>query len=411
MDHHNPLQHSSSESLWRLFTIFLRLGTTSFGGPVAHIAYFRATFVERLAWLTPARFAELLALCQFLPGPASSQLGMAIGASRAGIRGAIVAWLGFTLPSALLMLGAGRLFQTHPEWLPGALLHGLKVMTIAIVVQALLGMGRMLCQTRLQIALMLLSTLLALASPGLSGQLAALLCSALTGALFSAKSRGSTPQAIEALNFASLRVALCSLLLFFMLLLLLPLLAQHSRSLALTMLDLFYRAGALVFGGGHVVLPLLQSELVTTGWIDIERFLAGYGLAQALPGPLFTFSAFLGAAMIPGSAGWWLGGLALLAIFLPSFLLVVGTLPLWERLREQPVIRHLLSGLNASVVGLLLAALIDPIGVSAITGVMDLLWAAMGFIVLQRSHLPVWAVVIGGSVLIWLFSSLIQIAQ
>lgn len=373
--------------LWPLFLAFLRLGLTAFGGPVAHLGYFRTEFVERRRWLTGSRYGELVALCQFLPGPASSQVGMAIGYDRAGYLGALVAWLAFTLPSALLMM-LFALGVTHIEGLAASgVLHGLKVVAVAVVAQALLAMGRQHCVGTVRLALMLASCLLVLVLPGSSGQLLAIALGALFGWLW--LDTIATP--ITDTPPLKLRQSLWWLGLFALLLLTLPIVAGHGLPLALA--DAFYRSGALVFGGGHVVLPLLEAQMQSHHWLGSNTFLAGYGAAQAVPGPLFTFAAFLGGAI----DGWRGGLVALLAIFTPALLLVFAILPLWERLRLQSAIQKALGGINAAVVGLLLAALITPVWPTAIGSLGDMLLALVALLMLSRWYLAPWKVVAFGA--------------
>ncbi|WP_448679484.1 chromate efflux transporter [Pseudomonas nicosulfuronedens] len=382
------------DSLWSLFLIFLRLGLTSFGGPVAHLGYFREEFVRRRRWLDESHYADLIALCQFLPGPASSQLGMALGALRAGQWGALVAWAGFTLPSALLMLLVALGLSRHGQWLPTGALHGLMLVSVAVVAHAVWGMAKSLCPDWQRQGLMLLVTALALRWPGEVVQLLVILGAALIGSAWLQPSVASDP--VSTGPSTSRRQGSFYLLLFLALLALLPLAAAAWHSLWLAQFDSFYRVGSLVFGGGHVVLPLLQSAVVEPGWVDAQTFLAGYGAAQALPGPLFTFAAFLGAAISePGGA---LGALlCLVAIFLPSFLLVLGALPFWESLRRQRHLRAALGGVNAAVVGLLLATLIHPIGSESIADLLDIALVALAFLALLSGRLPPWALVLLGA--------------
>lgn len=382
------------DSLWTVFLIFLRLGLTSFGGPVAHLGYFREEFVRRRRWLDESHYADLIALCQFLPGPASSQLGMALGALRAGQWGALAAWVGFTLPSALLMLLVALGLSRHGQWLPAGALHGLMLVSVAVVAHAVWGMAKSLCPDWQRQGLMILVTAVALRWPGVVVQLLVILAAALIGMVWlqSSAASGSGIQGPE----TSRRRGGFYLLLFFVLLAFLPLLAAASQAPWLAQFDAFYRVGSLVFGGGHVVLPLLQSAVVEPGWVDAQSFLAGYGAAQALPGPLFTFAAFLGATMAePGGAAGAL--LCLVAIFLPSFLLVLGALPFWENLRRLRRLRAALAGVNAAVVGLLLAALIHPIGSETISGLLDVTVVALAFGVLLSGRVPPWALVLLGA--------------
>jgi chromate transporter len=382
------------DSLWTVFLIFLRLGLTSFGGPVAHLGYFREEFVRRRRWLDEQHYADLLALCQFLPGPASSQLGMALGALRAGPWGALAAWVGFTLPSALLMLLLALGLTRHGQWLPTGALHGLMLVSVAVVAHAVWGMTKSLCPDWQRQGILLLVTACVLKWPGVAVQLLVILAAALVGMVWLRPSIQDDTPGVE--PSPSRRGGSFYLLLFFVLLALLPLAATALKWPWLMQFDAFYRVGSLVFGGGHVVLPLLQSAVAEPGWVDPETFLAGYGAAQALPGPLFSFAAFLGAAMVePGSVAGAL--LCLVAIFLPSFLLVLGALPYWESLRRQRRLRAALAGVNAAVVGLLLAALIHPIGSETIVGLLDIALVALAFLTLLSGRLPPWALVLLGA--------------
>lgn len=382
---------SERDSLFSVFLAFLTLGCTSFGGPVAHIGYFRTEFVERRRWLSDNEYADLVALCQFLPGPASSQVGMGIGLFRRGLPGSLAAWLGFTLPSAVLMIGfALALTQTGLVYEP-EMFAGLKVVAVAVVAQALWGMGRSLCPERLTATLAVGSALLALTVTGVWGQLSGIALGAAAG-VFWLKARDTATDG----TFAGARATTgwVALMLFAALLTLLPFLSSQFANAYVALMDSFYRVGALVFGGGHVVLPLLQAELVPDGWVSTDVFLAGYGAAQALPGPLFTFAGYLGAAIGAGPEAVVLGLLALVSIFLPGFLLLLAAFPLWGRLRRQPPLRRALSGINAAVVGLLLAALYDPVWTSAISTAGDFALALAAFAALMFWRLPPWLVVI-----------------
>ncbi|WP_298392967.1 chromate efflux transporter [uncultured Azonexus sp.] len=368
------------------FLIFLRLGLTAFGGPVAHLGYFREEFVHRRRWLSDAAYADLVALCQFLPGPASSQVGLALGLQRAGYRGALAAWCGFTLPSAILLILFAIGLVEFGDRLPGGLIAGLKIVAVTVVAQAVWGMAKSLCPDWPRRVLALAAAAFLLALPSAWSQIGVIIVGGLIG--LSLKQSGVTAPG-EAL------AAGVWLLLFFLGLAGLPLLAQAFPGQALAMVDAFYRAGALVFGGGHVVLPLLQAETVAPGWIGSETFLAGYGAAQAVPGPLFTFAAFLGAAGNLAPNGWGGGLLALAAIFLPAFLLLAGALPFWDALRTNNRARAALAGVNAVVVGILLAALYDPVWTSAIHGPLELLLAALAFTALMFGKQAPWRVVAG----------------
>lgn len=394
---------ADDRSLWSVFLIFLRLGLTSFGGPVAHLGYFRAEFVERRRWLGERAYADLVALCQFLPGPASSQVGMALGLARAGYGGAAAAWLGFTMPSAVVLILLANGIAAYRDVLLAAALHGLKVVAVAVVAQAVWGMGRSLCGDVRRASLMALAACLVLWQPTAAMQLTIIAGAALAGCwLFRSTGNG----AHEALPIGiSRRAGGLWLILFFAFLLGLPLLAGILAWPALRLIDIFYRAGSLVFGGGHVVLPLLQAEVVPSGLVSGDAFLAGYGAAQAVPGPLFTFAAFLGASMPAGMGGWHGGLLCLLAIFAPSFLLVAGALPFWERLRGSAVAQSALAGVNAAVVGLLLAALYNPVWTGAIHRPLDFGLALLAFVALVFWKLPPWLVVAACCAGAWLLGT------
>ena len=354
-------------SAFEVLTTFLRLGCTAFGGPIAHLGYFREHLVARRGWLGESSYADLVALCQFLPGPTSSQVGIAIGLSRAGLLGGLAAWIGFTLPSALLMLGFALGLLALGDVAGSGWLHGLKLAAVAVVARAVWSMATTLCPDRWRASLAVAATLVVTAVPGALAQIGAIALSALAGL---ALDRGET-QAAHAgdLNpHVSRRVGAAALIAFTALLAGLPALAHGAGAGALGYADAFYRAGSLVFGGGHVVLPLLQSVVVATGWMNADTFLAGYGAAQALPGPLFSIGAYLGASMDQPPNGVLGGLVGLVAIFLPAFLLVVGILPFWDALRRRARVRAALTGVNAGVVGLLAAALYDPVWTSAVTG-------------------------------------------
>jgi len=401
MTDHTPTDRSP----WAVFLVFLRLGLTSFGGPIAHLGYFRDEFVTRRQWLTEHSYADLVALCQFLPGPASSQVGIALGLSRSGYTGALVAWAGFTLPSAVALILFALGMASYGDAIPSGVLHGLKVVAVAVVAQAVWGMARNLCPDAPRITIMAMATCFVLLVPSAWGQMGVIAMAAVIGLLLFKPQQGAMhdplPIAIRR------RVGLFWLTLFFALLIGLPLLSTLLPNQALSMVDAYYRAGSLVFGGGHVVLPLLQAEVVPTGWVSNESFLAGYGAAQAVPGPLFTFAAFLGASMNQAPSGWLGGLVCLLAIFTPSFLLVVGALPFWERLRRHTRTHAALLGINAAVVGLLLAALYQPVWTSAIHAPQDFGLALVALIALMFWKLPPWLVVVGSGVAGWLLSAVL----
>ena len=382
-----PRQRASA---WTVFRVFLGLGLVSFGGPIAHLGYFRDAFVTRRQWLTDSAYAELVALCQFLPGPASSQVGMAIGLSQAGIRGAVAAWCGFTAPSALLMVALGASFSHWRDVVPLGVLHGLKLLAVVVVTHAVWGMARAFCRTPAAWGLMMGAAALLLIWPSTWMQVGVIVLGALAGLGMPA---GGPPPPLARTGPAGSRRTGIVALSVFVALLVIPWRAAGAGSMP-DVFGLFYRAGSLVFGGGHVVMPLLQEGVVAPGWVTQEVFLAGYGAAQAVPGPMFTFAGYLGAAMEAGRGGWVGGALALVAIFLPSFLLVVGVLPFWQRIAGVPRMRAVLAGINAAVVGLLLAALCGPLRAEAVRGIADLIVVIVGVVALVR-----WRVATGWLVL------------
>ncbi len=377
--------------------MFLRLGLTSFGGPVAHIAYFREALVERRRWLTDKAYADLMALCQFLPGPASSQVGMALGLQRAGWGGLFAAWFAFTMPSVLLMVAFAYGVAWAGDLSDAGWIHGLKAAAVAVVAHAVMGMARTMTPDAPRATIAALAAIIVLLVPSPFVLVAAIAVSGLIGLIWL---RPPQEQPSEADTFplrVPKRVAIPCLVAFFALLAGLPVLAAATGNEAASLADTFYRAGALVFGGGHVVLPLLETETVQTGMLEPDVFLAGYGAAQAVPGPLFTFSGFLGAsaAGIPGAA------LAVLAIFLPGGLLVVGCVSFWERLRSNQTARKALLGFNAGVVGVLAAAFYTPVFTAGIidVGIEALAVAIAAFIALTSWRVPAWAVVLAAGVL------------
>ena len=374
-----------------VFLVALRLGMTSFGGPVAHLGYFREAFVTRRKWLDDRAYSDLVAFCQFLPGPASSQVGMGIGLARGGVAGAIAAWLGFTLPSALALMAFGFGVSTFLADLDQGWLHGLKVVAVAVVAQAVWGMARNLAPDASRFTLAVLAAGAVLAAPTPLVQMGIILAGGLAGLVLLRTE--VNPRHVSLGIKVSKGTAVAALVMFFALLIGLPLFASAYPSQTLALVDSFFRSGALVFGGGHVVLPLLQSEVVPPGWVSNDAFLAGYGAAQAVPGPLFTFAAYLGTVMMPEPNGWLGAAIALLAIFAPSLLLVVGALPFWDALRRLPLVQKALLGVNAAVVGLLLAALYNPVWISAILTPGDFALALAAFTLLVFWKLPPWLVV------------------
>jgi len=390
----SPLDPAPDESAWRVFLIFLRLGLTSFGGPIAHLGYFRLEFVERRRWLTDHEYSDLVALCQLLPGPASSQAGMALGLRRAGWPGLLAAWAGFTLPSAVLMILFALGVTRYQGIVESGWLHGLKIVAVAVVAQAVWAMARSLCPDRTRAATALSAAALTLALPSVIGQIAVIIGGGVLGrwALKIEPAGGHSGCRYP----ISRRTGTLALTLWVLPLALLPVWAAAGGSPMAVLLEGTYRAGALVFGGGHVVLPLLQTAVVQSGTVSTADLLAGYGAAQAVPGPLFTFAAYLGA-MAEGPLGGWAGGFAVLAvIFLPAVLVLVGVLPFWEVLRQRRNLQASIAGINAAVVGILLAALYDPVWTSAIRDRWDVTMAlvAFGLLVVARAP-PVLVVVLG----------------
>lgn len=384
---------------------FLRLGVSSFGGPIAHLGYFRDEFVTRRRWVTDAAYADLVALCQFLPGPASSQVGFALGMLRAGWLGALAAFVAFTLPSAVLMVAIAFGADLAGGPLGAGVISGLKIVAVAIVAQAVWGMARTLAPDRPRAAIAAGAAVVALVAAGSLGQLAAIALGAVAGVLFC---RAGAQAPARPLAFPVSRSAgIACLALFALLLVGMPILAALAPGGAIALFDAFSRAGAFVFGGGHVVLPLLEAGVVQPGWVDADTFLAGYGAAQAMPGPLFTFAGYLGALSSVGPGGVAGAAIALVAIFLPGFLLLTGVMPFWNAWRSRPWAAPVLRGVNAAVVGILAAALYTPVFTSAITGVGAFALALVCFVLLVAWRVPPWAVVLvgaGGGVLLTLLA-------
>lgn len=387
---------SAPASALEVLGVATRLGLTSFGGPVAHLGYFHEEYVVRRRWLDDRSYADLVALCQFLPGPASSQVGIAIGILRRGLLGGLLAWLGFTLPSAALMI----LFAYGLRWTgdvaDAGWLHGLKVAAVAVVALAVWGMARSLAPERERVSIAVAAALAALAWRTAAGQVLIIAIAGLIGWRFLPATEGPPPLHLRVP--IGRRLGIAAWVVFFGLLLVLPLLRGLTAGHALALFDSFYRVGSLVFGGGHVVLPLLQAEVVPPGWVTESDFIAGYGAAQALPGPLFTFSAYLGAVEGPQPNGVVGGTIALVAVFLPSFLLIIGALPLWGVMRGRTAFQSALKGINAAVVGLLLAALYTPVWTSAIQSAADFGLALTAFALLAFWKAPPWLVVIVAAV-------------
>jgi chromate transporter len=384
-----------------VFLVFLRLGLTSFGGPVAHLGFFREAFVVRRRWLGERAYAELVALCQFLPGPASSQVGMALGLRRAGPAGMAAAWLGFTLPSAVLMVAFAAVVSAVADVSGAGWVLGLKAAAVAVVAQAVTGMARTLAPDRRRATILAAAAVAALLAPGPLVQVAVIAASGLVGwawlrddPLDGLEERGAEPPSARVPR----AVAVGALVAWVVLLVGLPLVAAAAGG-GVRLFAVFDGAGSLAFGGGHVVLPLLETQLVPTHLVSHDAFLAGYGAAQAVPGPLFTFAAYLGAIAGVGPGGVAGAAVALVGIFLPGALLVVGALPWWESLRGRSWARRALSGVNAGVVGLLAAAFYDPVVTEGIGSVRALALAVAAFVALTRWSVPPWAVVVASGVL------------
>ncbi|BCL78712.1 chromate transporter [Ktedonobacteria bacterium brp13] len=397
LSNEGKLPPSPQGSFLEVLGTFARLGLTSFGGPIAHLGYFRQEIVVRRKWIDEQNYADLLALCQFLPGPSSSQMGIALGMTRAGLWGGLAAWLGFTLPSAIALtifayVTAGVRGVTQSGWL-----HGLLVVAVAVVAQAVWGMAKTLCVDRLRATIAVLAAIALLLWPIAIVQILILAVGGILGWRFLQKTEVVKTSALPI--SIPRRFAVACWIVFFALIVGLPLLRLVFHNQGLALFDTFFRVGSLVFGGGHVVLPLLQREVVPAGWVTNDQFLSGYAAAQAVPGPLFTFSAYLGAVSHPTPNGWLGALIALVAIFLPSFFFVIGILPFWNHLRSIEAFQAALRGINAAVVGILLAALYQPIWTSAIHTPVDLALGLLAFGMLVIWKLPPWVVVIVSALL------------
>ncbi|MEF7658808.1 chromate transporter [Bacillus thuringiensis] len=384
-------QQSRFKILLEVLLVSIRLGLTSFGGPIAHLGYFHEEYVRKRKWMDEKSYADLVALCQFLPGPASSQVGIGIGVMRAGVLGGILAFIGFTLPSVIALTIFALVLQSlnigDVSWI-----HGLKIVAVVVVAHAILGMAQKLTPDLQRKSIALFALVGTLLWQTAFTQVGVILLSGLVGYLIY-KNHADNDEA--KLSFPiSRKLGVICLSLFFGLLIFLPILREVTSLNWIAMFDSFYRAGSLVFGGGHVVLPLLEREFVPTGWLDEASFLAGYGATQAVPGPLFTFAAYIGAVI----GGWQGGLLATVAIFLPAFLLILGTLPFWDQLRRNPKIKGALMGVNAAVVGILISAFYFPIWTSAILQPVDFAFAAILFSILVYWKLPPWIIVVAGAV-------------
>jgi chromate transporter len=395
------LKHEQNrlKTLLEILLISTRLGLTSFGGPIAHLGYFHEEYVRKRKWLDEKSYADLVALCQFLPGPASSQVGIGIGVMRGGVLGGLISFIGFTLPSVIALILFALVLEgldvSDVSWI-----HGLKIVAVAVVAHAILGMAEKLTPDLKRKTIALLALVVTLLWQTAVSQVGVILVAGIIGFLLYRHQADS--EDTEFKFPVSRTFAVICLTLFFSLLILLPIIREATSISWIALFDSFYRSGSLVFGGGHVVLPLLEREFVPTDWISEEAFLAGYGAAQAVPGPLFTFAAYLGAVM----NGWQGGLLATFAIFLPAFLLILGTLPFWNMLRRNPKIKGALMGVNAAVVGLLISAFYNPIWTSTIIKPLDFAFAAILFSMLVYWKLPPWVIVVTGAIGGLLMSSL-----
>lgn len=382
-------------SLFNIFQVFLKLGFISFGGPVAHLSLFYQDLVIRRQLIDEKSYVDLMSLCQSLPGPASSQTAIAIGMRLQGVMGGLVAILGFLLPSVMIMISAGYAIHFFEMQSQAIGLHGFKIAVAAVILQAILQMSQRFCVGRIQRLITLIAAIIAILFVHFIGQIGAIIWGAAMGYFF--LSAPNTDPLLKAKNVAgvvSLNTAAIAWVLFFILLFAIPCLNVRLNNHALSLFDCFYRTGALVFGGGHVILSLLESQTVVPGWIDKNIFLTGYGIAQAVPGPLFSFAAFLGTIM-EGTPNGWLGGLfCVFAIYLPSILMLVGVMPIWEKWRQHQAFQSMLMGINSSVVGLLMAAFYNPIWLSTVHSVHDIIWVSVGFVLLRFAHCPQWALVV-----------------
>ncbi|WP_438311700.1 chromate efflux transporter [Sporosarcina sp. FA9] len=382
---------SRIKSLLEIFVISTRLGLTSFGGPTAHLGYFHEEYVRRRKWMDEKSYADLVALSQFLPGPASSQVGIGIGVMRAGVLGGITSFIGFTLPSVIALI-LFALLLTGTDIGNAGWIHGLKIVAVAVVAHAIIGMAKNLTPDLKRKVFALFALIGTLLWQSAFTQVGVILIAAFFGFLLF-KQHDEVEEAKSSFPITKRASVIC-LTLFFALLFLLPVLREVTGSYWVAMFDSFYRSGSLVFGGGHVVLPLLEQELVPMGWISEEAFLAGYGATQAVPGPLFTFAAYLGTVM----KGWQGGLVATFAVFLPAFLLILGALPFWDSLRKNPKIKGAIMGVNAAVIGILISAFYFPIWTSSILAPVDFALAAILFSMLAYWKLPPWVIVVSGAI-------------
>ena len=389
------MQADDRPGVLKIFLTFLMLGATAFGGPVAHLGYFRIQFVDRLRWVDERAYADLVSLCQFLPGPSSSQTGIAIGMMQRGWLGGAAAWLGFTTPAVIIMIALGFGLSFAQTAVGQGVIHGLKLAAVAVIANALWSMARSACGTATQASFAVLACVAMLFATAAWQQILVIALAALAGALMIREDSSNTDPLTKRSGSKFLGTIL--FMVFLILLLGLPLLTKTFASGNLEAFAIFYRVGSLVFGGGHVVLPMLEAELVPTGWISADTFLAGYGAAQAIPGPMFALTGYLGNVIDPSSSylGGWTGGLiAIVAVFLPSFLLLGAALPYWDALRSRARVRSALSGVNAAVVGLLLAVLYTPVWTSTVQNIVDFATVVIASLLLSMWKVPPWLVVL-----------------
>ncbi|GAB3054983.1 chromate transporter [Virgibacillus ainsalahensis] len=388
----NKMKDNKLKTWLEILIVSTRLGLTSFGGPIAHLGYFHEEYIRRRKWMDEKSYADLVALCQFLPGPASSQVGIGIGVMRGGVLGGIISFLGFTLPSVIALIIFVSLLNTFGIEEAGWI-NGLKVVAVVVVAHAVLGMAKKLTPDLQRKTIALFALVVTLLWQTAYSQIGVILLAGVIGFLLYRQQNTQEEQSVSHFPI-SRRFGYICLTLFFGLLIVLPILRNFTSIEWVALFDSFYRSGSLVFGGGHVVLPLLEQEFVPAGWLSEQEFLAGYGAAQAVPGPLFTFAAYIGAVI----NGWQGGLFATFAIFLPAFLLILGTLPFWDALRSNPKIKGALIGVNASVVGILISALYHPIWTSSINEAIDFALAAILFSMLVYWKLPPWIIVLTGAI-------------
>lgn len=379
-----------THSIFEISSIFLKLGLICFGGPIAHLGFFHHEFVEKRRWVDEKTYMDLVSLCQTLPGPASSQVAISIGIKEQGLLGGIVAITGFILPSITIMILAAYGLNLFAHQLNAPWLHGLKIAVVAVIAQAILNMGKRFCRDVPRITITIIATAIAIYFTNFIGQIGVIVMGAIFGKLFLRLPRTQGNPVHISQKILSLRSALVSWALFFFILIFMPIVNILLNNPLISLFNVFYRTGAIVFGGGHVVLPLLQSQIVAPGWLNNNIFLAGYGIAQAVPGPLFSFAGFLGTVINPNSTSWLRGLFCTIAIYLPSFLILLGILPLWEKYRHHLIFQTVLAGISAAVGGLLVAAFYNPVWTTTILSISDIIIAFIAFMLLEFLHWPQW---------------------